>query len=357
MNQARGAREAGAVYRRELYQQPETLAALAKRGEEFGALAEQLRRSRSRLVRLAGHGSSDNAASYGTYAFGLIAGLPAFRDSISLAVYYDTDFDLADSLVIALSQSGRTPDVVSYLAHAASQGATTLAVTADLDSPLAEVADACVSLGTGQEEAIAATKTYTAELGILALLAAHLAGVGERYASALEEAASALAAWLAAPPPALEPLAAALLESKRMMILARGPEFATARETALKLLETCRLAATPLTTTDFAHGPVAALDPDFPTWIIAAADATLPAARAAAERARAAGCSVIVSGTGAGALAEQASVLLPSAASPEPLLGPILSIAAGQLFALALARAKGLDPDAPAGISKVTLAP
>lgn len=357
MSQAGGAREAGAAYRREIFEQPEALAALARRGGEFDALAEQLRGPRSRLVRLAGHGSSDNAASYGTYAFGLIAGLPAFRDSISLAVYYETAFDLSDSLVIALSQSGRTPDVVSYLAHAASRGATTVAITADPDSPLASIADACVLLGTGQEEAVAATKTYSAELATLALLAAHLAGVGERYAAALAGGAPALAAWLAAPPAGLEPLAAALLETERMMILARGPGFATARETALKLLETCRLAATPLTTTDFAHGPVAALDPDFPTWIIAAADATLPAARTAAERARAAGSRVIVSGTGASALAEQAAVLLPAPASSEPLIGPILSIAASQLVALALARARGLDPDAPAGISKVTLAP
>ena len=140
-----------------------------------------------------------------------------------------------------------------------------------------------------------------------------------------------------------------------MFVIGRGPEFATAREIALKLLETCQIAAEPLTATDLAHGPVAALDPLFPVWSIASDDETLDAVVDATARARAAGATVVASGTAAEALVD-AQYLVPV---PEPrlaLLSPLLSVVPGQLFAGAVARAKGLDPDKPRGLSKVTLA-
>jgi glucosamine--fructose-6-phosphate aminotransferase (isomerizing) len=141
----------------------------------------------------------------------------------------------------------------------------------------------------------------------------------------------------------------------RMFVIGRGAEYATAREIALKLLETCRVAAEPLTATDLAHGPIAALDPLFPVWAIASDDATLPAVVEAVERARAAGATVIASG-GAAASIPGAEYVLPSPPSRSPLLAPLLSIVPGQLFAWALAQARGLDPDEPRGLSKVTLA-
>ena len=132
-------------------------------------------------------------------------------------------------------------------------------------------------------------------------------------------------------------------------------EFATAREIALKLLETCRVAAEPFTATALAHGPVAALDPLFPVWTIASRDETLPAVVEAAARVRAAGATLVASGDAADALVDAAYVL-PVPEPPAPLLSPLLSVVPGQLFALALARAKGLDPDRRAGLTKVTLA-
>jgi glucosamine--fructose-6-phosphate aminotransferase (isomerizing) len=140
-----------------------------------------------------------------------------------------------------------------------------------------------------------------------------------------------------------------------MFAIGRGPEFATAREIALKLLETCYIAAEPLTATDLAHGPIAALDPLFPVWAVAAPDATLEAVVEATARARAAGATVIASGTAADALAD-AQYVLRVPKPREPLLAPLLSVVPGQLFAGAVARAKGLDPDRPRGLSKVTLA-
>src|SRR5207247_2350029 len=132
-------------------------------------------------------------------------------------------------------------------------------------------------------------------------------------------------------------------------------EFATAREIALKLLETCRIAAEPLTATDLAHGPVAALDSLFPVWTIASDDEMLPAVQEAAARVRETGATLVASGTAAESL-EGADYVLPVPKPPLPLLTPILSIVPGQLFAWALARAKGLAPDSPAGLSQGALA-
>jgi glutamine---fructose-6-phosphate transaminase (isomerizing) len=141
----------------------------------------------------------------------------------------------------------------------------------------------------------------------------------------------------------------------RMYVIGRGIEFATAREVALKLTETCRVAAEPLTATDLVHGPVAALDALFPVWTIASRDESLPAVMDAAARVRDAGASVVASGNAAAAIAG-AAFTLPVPEAPSPILAPLLSVVPGQLFAAALAQAKGLDPDYPIGLTKVTRA-
>jgi glutamine---fructose-6-phosphate transaminase (isomerizing) len=343
----------GSRFLAEIREQPAALLRLLEQRGEYAAVAESL--SRKPLVRMVGHGSSDNAASYGVYAFGLLAGLTAMRDSISLSVYYDAKLDMAGSTVIALSQSGRTPDVLEYVIRARRAGAFTVAVTNEPESALAHEAEAVLPLAAGPERAVAATKTYLNTLGALALLAAHAGGRGEELASSVEQLAAQLGRYL----PLMERMVAALAvpfaSVGRMFVIGRGPEFATAREIALKLLETCQIAAEPLTATDLAHGPVAALDPLFPVWAVAAADPTLEAVVEAVERARAAGATVIASGTAAEALAD-AQYLLPVPPPEEPLLAPLLSVVPGQLFAGAVARAKGLDPDRPRGLTKVTLA-
>jgi glucosamine--fructose-6-phosphate aminotransferase (isomerizing) len=140
-----------------------------------------------------------------------------------------------------------------------------------------------------------------------------------------------------------------------MFVVGRGVEFATARETSLKLLETCRVAAEPLTATDLSHGPVAALDALFPVWVIASPDGTLRAVLDAARRARTAGATLVATGAAA-ADVEGAAYAVPVPEAPSALLAPVLSVAPGQLLAWGLARAKGLDPDRPHGLTKVTLA-
>jgi glutamine---fructose-6-phosphate transaminase (isomerizing) len=345
----------GAVLLGEIYEQPAALRRLLEHGDEYAAVARTITERRLELVRMVGHGSSDNAASYGVYAFGLLPGWTAMRDSISLSVYYGAQVDLRGSCVLALSQSGQTPDVLEYVERARRRGAFTVAISNEGGSALASAADALLPLVAGPEFAIAATKTYLTQVAALALLAGHAAGRGAEVADGIARTADILDELLPQLERRVSELAVSLAFVGRMFVIGRGPEFATAREISLKLLETCRVAAEPLTATDLVHGPVAALDGLFPVWTIASADESLPAVKEAAARAREAGAMLIASGTAAAEI-EGAAHRLPVPSPPLPLLTPLLTVTAGQLLAWALAQAKGLDPDQPNGLSKVTLA-
>jgi glutamine---fructose-6-phosphate transaminase (isomerizing) len=339
----------------EIREQPRALAALLQHEDRFAGVAAILREREVRIVRMVGHGSSDNAASYGIYAFGLLPRWTALRDSITLTVHYDAGPELAGFPVVALSQSGRTPDVVAYVERARELGAYTIALTNDEQSELALAAQEVLPLAAGPEQAIAATKTYVNQLAALGLLAAHAAGEGARFREGLLATIEALDAFIPAVEAHIREVAQPYAFTGRMFVIGRGAEFATAREIALKLLETCRIAAEALTATGLSHGPVAALDPLFPVWAIASHDGTLPTVLEAANRAREAGAALIASGSAAAELEGADHVLeVPKPASP--LLGPLLSVVPGQLFAWAVAQAKGLDPDRPRGLDKVTLA-
>ena len=346
---------AGARFLAEIREQPAALRALLAHESEFARVAAAMREREATLVRMVGHGSSDNAASYGVYAFGLLPRWTAIRDSITLSVYFDARPDLSRSTVVALSQSGRTPDVVEYVERARAAGAFTVAVTNDPSSELATRAEATLPLAAGPELAVAATKTYSSQLAALGLLAAHAAGRGTQFGDHIRATAYLMEGLIDQLEPRIPALALPFAFVGRMFVIGRGPEFATAREIALKLLETCRIAAEPLTATDLAHGPIAALDPQFPVWTIASDDELLPAVLEAAERVRAAGASVIASGTAAERI-QGAAYSVPVPEPPLSLCAPLLSVVPGQLFAWALARAKGLDPDRPNGLTKVTLA-
>lgn len=348
------AEDPGNRFLAEIREQPAALRRLLEHETEYARVAAAARRDRS-LVRFVGHGSSDNAATYGVYAFGLLAGWTALRDSITLTVYYGASFDLSGSIVLGLSQSGQTPDVVDYLQRARQAGAFTVAITNEPGSEMAQAAETVLPLAAGAEVAVAATKTYVNQLAALALLAAHIGGQGTRVSDGIKDAADRLEDALPRLEAEAQALAIPFSYVGRMFVIGRGPEFATAREIALKLLETCRTAAAPLTATDLAHGPMAVLDPLFPVWAIASRDVTLSAVQDAAARVNEFGATVVASGTAAREIA-RADYYLPV---PEPkvaLLSPLLSVVPGQLFAAALARAKGFDPDAPRGLTKVTLA-
>lgn len=346
---------AGRQFLAEIREQPEALRSLLTHADEYRAVGKALVEQRPSLVRLIGHGSSDAAASYAVYAFGLLPGWTAVRDSISLSVYYRAAIDLSSSVVIALSQSGRTPDVVEYVARAREQGAFTVAVTNDPGSALSGHANATLPLAAGEERAVAASKTYLNQLAALALLAGEAAGRCDEIVAGLGRVATLLETSLDPLERAAAKVANAFAYVGRMYVIGRGIEFATAREIALKLTETCRVAAEPFTSTDLVHGPIAALDPMFPVWTIASRDESLPAAVSAAARARAAGATLVASGNAAAEI-EGAEYRLTVPEPPLSLLSPLLSAVPGQLFASALARAKGLDADQPEHLAKVTLA-
>lgn len=346
---------AGARFLEEIRQQPDALVRLLDGAAEFERVGAEMVERKATTVRMVGHGSSDNAASYGVYAFGLLPRWTALRDSISLTVYYGAELDMSGCTTLALSQSGRTPDVVQYIRHARRRGAYTVAVTNDPASELADAADTVLPLGAGPERAVAATKTYSNQVAALGLLAAYAAGRGSGFAADLRKVAEQARELTPGIESRITSLAVPFSYAGRMFVIGRGTEFATAREIALKLLETCRVAAEPLTATDLAHGPVAALDPLFPVWAIASDDETLPAVLEAVARAREAGATVVASGTAA-EVVPGADYVLPVPRPASPLLTPLLSVVPGQLFAWALALAKGLDPDEPRGLSKVTLA-
>jgi glucosamine--fructose-6-phosphate aminotransferase (isomerizing) len=336
-------------------EQPAALERLLGNTSTISDLSRQMRRRGVRNVRIVGHGSSDNASSFGIYAFGLLPGWTALRDSISLSVYYGAELDYRESVVLALSQSGRTADVIAYVERARQRGAFTVALTNDVESPLSAACEAVLPLAAGEERSIAATKTYTNQVAALVLLAAFAGGVGEEYVTGIRETAALLDAWLPRIESEVASLTDVLTVIERMFVVGRGPEYATAREISLKLLETCRLAAEPMTATALAHGPVAALDASFPVWAIADDGPSLPAVLEAASRARRAGSIVVASGPG-GSQIPGAAFLLPVPEPPLGLLGPILSVVPGQVVAWSLSRAKSLDPDRPAGLSKVTCA-
>jgi glucosamine--fructose-6-phosphate aminotransferase (isomerizing) len=349
------AAEAGARFLEEIREQPAALLRLLDSEPVFERVASEMVERRATTVRMAGHGSSDNAASYGVYSFGLLPHWTALRDSISLTVYYGAKLDMSGCTALALSQSGRTPDVVEYLRRARKRGAFTVALTNDAGSELAQTADAVLPLGAGPEQAVAATKTYSNQVAALGLLAAHTAGIGSQFSDQLRSVSKQLTELIRATESHITTVAVPFAYAGRMFVVGRGVEFATAREIALKLLETCRVAAEPLTATDLAHGPVAALDSLFPVWAIASDDETLPAILEAVTRAQDAGATVVASGSAAEAIPD-ADYVLPVPRPPSSLLSPLLSVVPGQLFAWALAKTKGLDPDEPRGLSKVTLA-
>jgi glucosamine--fructose-6-phosphate aminotransferase (isomerizing) len=244
---------------------------------------------------------------------------------------------------------------VEYVRRARSGGALTIGITNEPRSELADAAEIVLPLAAGPERAVAATKTYVNELAAIVLLAGAAAGRGPELAEHLRRTGELMAG-------AVDPLQHAVASAAvpfayvgRMFVIGRGLEFATAREVALKLTETCQVAAEPLTATAFAHGPVAALDPLFPVWTIASRDRSLPAVIDAAAKVQEVGGMLVASGSAAHEIAG-ADYVLPVPQAPAAVVSPLLSVLPGQLFSAALARAKGLDPDHPPGLSKVTRA-
>jgi glutamine---fructose-6-phosphate transaminase (isomerizing) len=339
--------------RDELLEQPEVAARfLETQAEAIESAAAELQARPVGHIVIAARGTSDNAAIYAQYVLGVRHRIPVGLGTPSVVSVYGVAPILTDTMVIGISQSGASPDIVAVLDAARAQGAPTIAITNDPQSALALAADRTIDLSAGRERAVAATKTYTAELLAIAALSVALADdPGDREALA---AVPGTLARILALEDDIARIAADHARVDRAIVLARGYEYPTAREWALKLKELTRVFADPYSSADFQHGPLALVEPGVPVLAVARSGATGSDLSGLLARLRSElAAELMVASDLPEALGHATWPVGLPAGTPE-WLGPIHSIVVGQLHALHLARARGLDPERPRNLQKVT---
>ena len=334
----------------EIREQPDVVARLVEEAAEpVARVAADLRERGVAALHIAARGTSDHAAIYAQYVFGVRHGLPVALAAPSIASLYGAAPRFGEAAVIGISQSGTSPDVVAVVEAGRAQGVPTIAITNDAGSPLAQAAEHVLELRAGAERAVAATKTYTAELTVVAMLSDAWAG---EPPDTLGRVPDAIRRALDADEPARE---AALARSAvtTCVVLGRGFEYATAREWSLKIKELARVLADPYSAADFLHGPLALLDPGFPVLAVATSGEVAAGMRELLQRLRDDHDvdTVAITDEPDGLAA---NAVLPVPTAPAPWLQPLVSAVQAQLFAAHLARARGLDPEAPFHIRKVT---
>jgi len=336
----------------EISEQPAALARfLDAEATNVARIAEAIRRAEVRYVVIAARGTSDNAATYAKYVFASFNRLPVALATPSLYTVYAAPPRLTGALVIGISQSGESPDIVAVAEEARRQNAPTLAITNFADSPLARAAEHVILQHAGEEQTIAATKTYTTQLGALALLSAALAEDRARRAE-LDAVPDAIARTLALSD-AAEYAAARWAIATTMLIIGRGYNYATAFEIALKLKELAYVTAEPFSSADFMHGPIAVIQGGYPVLIVAPRGRVAGDLLEVARQLKARGADLVVISDVADALAlSRAPLALP--VSLAEWLSPLVAVVPGQLLAYHLTSAKGYDPDHPRGLTKVT---
>ena len=316
--------------------------------EQFGAAAQQVLRRRPKMVLLAARGTSDHAALYAKYLVEVTHQLPAGLVSPSTMTAYGAKPDLRDVLMFGISQSGGSPDLVQSLEVARAQGALTVAVTNDAGSDLAQAAEVHVDILAGTERAVAATKSYTAQLLALYLLLNRIRGGSPTVAAALPD----LGDELLLRDPDVAAQAQRYRFAQRLVTTARGYSYPTVREAALKLMETSYVSAQAFSGADLMHGPMAMLDAQVPVLAVVADG---PGGRAMHEvlpRLTKSGADVFTVGTRQAVAESTSGIVLPTGIPEE--LSTILEILPFQQLAMHLAVARGQNPDAPRGLLKVT---
>jgi glucosamine--fructose-6-phosphate aminotransferase (isomerizing) len=318
-----------------------------------------LGKRRPRLVLLAARGTSDNAALFGRYLLEITTGVPVSLAAPSILSLYGAEVNLRDALLVAISQSGESTDTNLVLERGRRQGALTVGITNERASTLAGLAEHVFLVHAGKERSVAATKTYTGQLLVLYLLAYALgARIRLKDLERLPEWAQAALE--------LEPEIAACSERFRFMnqtvVVGRGLNYATAFEFALKLMETCYVVAERFSSADFLHGPIALVEASFPVFLFAPSGVTWPSMRDMLDKLRQLKAETLVftdAGHRPALRAADRVIAVPASlrrrgATPEDLYTPIPYIIPGQLFAACLAAQKGIDPDRPRTLSKVT---
>ncbi|HTW10949.1 MAG TPA: SIS domain-containing protein [Acidimicrobiales bacterium] len=327
-------------------EQPARLAALLSRREK---IAEQVRAVMPADLAgtvLVARGSSDHAATCGSYFIELATGRPVASTSPSLFTLYGARTDFRGYLMVAVSQSGKTPEIVEVVERARGLGARAIAITNDADSPLASAADIVVALEAGTERAVPATKTVTAQLVSFALIAQAVGDLGldERAAGELPAQVAEVLADVSPP----NALAEWLADADRFVTVARGFLYGAAQEVALKIEETTSKFTAAFSAADLRHGPIAIAANAPPVLVFAHPGPASDDVAAVVAELKLRGASPRIAGPVPGTAMSWAET------APE-VLAPVLAVVRGQQLALALARRLGYDPDAPPGLNKVTL--
>lgn len=339
--------------RREIGQSPQAVDRIMDAAAvEIPAVADAIAHHAPDWVMLIARGTSDHAATYARYLIETHLGLPTALAAPSVVTIYDRPLRWRGGLLIGISQSGRSDDLVAVMARARAEGALTVAITNQPTSPLARAAAWTLPCHAGRELAVPATKTYVTELAVVAALVAALrpesalAGSLPRVGEALRDALTAGAAWLAD-----GRVAATFARADHALVVSRGFNLATAHELALKFKETCAIFAEGYSSADFAHGPLVLAGPGVPVLVIRP-DGPMGVSiddRIALAAAR--GAEVVV--IGGAEVASRPNALALPLDLPEALT-PLVYIVPGQLLVEAVARQRGMQPDAPAGLTKVT---
>jgi len=318
----------------------------------FAPISAAVAARRARFAIIAARGTSDNAGIYAQYLLAIRNRLVVALAAPSTITLYGARPDMTDALVIGISQSGRSPDIVAVVEEGRRQGALTVALTNNAGSPLAEIADHVIDLRAGPERATAATKTYTTELIATALLSTALDPPSPGDSADLAGLPALLSAALTAEAHASD-LAATHAKRQRAVVLGRGYSYASAREWALKLQEMALVAAMPYSAADFEHGPLALAEPGLPVMAVAPSGPELQAQLALLARLKADhGAHLLVISDAAEARDLEEGLALPEGVPP--WLAPIVEIVPAQLYAYHLTVARGLDPEHPRSISKIT---
>lgn len=332
--------------RQEVDQIPQVVAGFLKAAAPtLDDAAARLRALDPALVVTVARGSSDHASAYLKYAIELTLGIPVASVGPSIASIYGRDLKLGKAAAIAISQSGKSPDIVGMAQSARRSGATTIAITNTTGSPLAEASDFTIDLHAGPEKSVAATKTYvTSVVAGLALLA-RWSGDAEmtRAVEALPESlAQAVACdW--------SEMIGALDGHDALYVLGRGPGVAIANEAALKFKETCNIQAESYSAAEVMHGPVAIVTPGYPVLGLAARDAAEASVADMAHKLAGQGAMAFLTSDRPGAAKP-----LPFAATGHPITDPLALIVSFYGFVEALSRHRGLNPDVPPALKKVT---
>ncbi len=335
---------------REIASQPVRISELIDREiSHIAAIVARL--PRISYIVIAARGSSDHAATYAVYSWAALAGLPVALATPSLYTLYETPPRLEGALVVGISQSGQSPDIVAVVAEAKRQGRPTLAITNDRGSPLGSIADEVVELGVGMEQSVAATKTYVAQLAVIATFAAVWSGNPERLAE-LRALPAALKATLHGTSAIAERIQR-YRDIEGYTVIGRGYNYATAIELALKLKELTYTLALAYSSADFRHGPVATISEGSPVILVMPGGAAYTDLYELALDLRRRQADLLIISDVPEALALATTTLALAEAVPE-WLSPLTAILPGQMLALHLTLARGLDPDAPRGLQKVT---